>query len=270
MSVDYFSIDAVNWSSLKLLRQSAMAYRYGLTHQRDDSIALAMGRLVHSLVFEPETFGRTYAIWEGDRRTGDKWEAFKEANQGKTIFKAKEIDEATAMADAVRLHPLVAPYLEDGQFEQPLLWTDAATGLKCKARPDWLVPGRRTLLDLKTTVTIEGRRFGNAAARYGYHCQLAHYAAGVEAALGWKPEQIKLVAVEKTAPYDVAIFNLVEADLYAGQAEVAELLAKLQAYRAADSWPGRYVEEQALQLPAWVFLEDEDADADDFGLLAGD
>lgn len=267
---DYFSIDAVNWSTLKLLRESAMAYRYGLTHQREESAALAMGRLVHSLVFEPETFGRDYAIWEGGRRQGKEWDEFKAQHDGKTIFKADEIDEATAMADAVRLRPLVAPYLEGGQFEQPLMWTDEVTGLRCKARPDWILPDQRILLDLKTTVSIEGRRFGNAAARYGYHCQLAHYANGVERALGWRPEQIKLVAVEKTAPYDVGIFNLVDADLYAGQAEVAELLEKLRAHRAADLWPGRYVEEQALQLPAWVFLEDEDADADGFGLVVGD
>lgn len=267
---DYFDIDAVNWSTLKLLRESPMAYRYGLTHKREDTAALAMGRLVHSMVFEPETFAREYAIWYGGRRAGKEWDAFCAEHAGKTIFKADEIDEATAMADAVRIHPLVAPYLDGGQFETPITWVDEVTGLPCKAKPDWIVPESRVLLDLKTTVSIEGRRFGNAAARYGYHCQLAHYANGIERALGWKPEQIKIVAVEKAAPYDVGVFNIVDADLYVGQAEVAELLDKLRAHKLADSWPGRYVEEQALQLPAWLFLEDEDADADGLGLIVGD
>lgn len=266
----YEDIDAVNWSTLKLLRESPMAYRHGITNKREDTDALAFGRLVHSLVFEPETFGRDYAIWTGGRRAGKDWDAFCAGNEGRTIFKADEIDAASAIADAVRLHHLVAPYLDGGRFEAPIFWIDGETGLDCKARPDWIVEGSRTLIDLKTTVTIDGRRFGNLSARYGYHCQLAHYAAGIEAALGWRPEQVKIIAVEKTAPYDVGVFNVLDAELYAGAEEVRELLRTLKAHRESDTWPGRYTEEQALQLPAWVFLEEDDADADGLGLVIGD
>lgn len=265
---DYYSrTEAVNWSSLKRLRDSAMAYRYWLGRRQEDTDAFALGRLVHSLVFEPDTFEADYAIWHGGRRAGKEWDAFCSEHEGKTIFKAAEIEEAAAMAGAVRSHPLVAPYIDGGTFELPIYWTDPATGLLCKARPDWLRNRGNILLDLKTAQSIEGRRFGAAAARYGYHCQLAHYAAGVEHALGWVPEQVKIVCVEKTAPYDVAIFNLTDADLYAGREEVDELLARLKAHQESDTWPGRYIEEQALQLPAWLFLEDDDADADGFGLV---
>jgi hypothetical protein len=74
------------------------------------------------------------------------------------------------------------------------------------------------------------------------------------------------VAVEKAAPYDVAVFTLTEDDLHAGHTEVSELLLRLKAHREADQWPGRYTEEQALQLPAWLF-SDDDADTDEFGLV---
>lgn len=262
----YFDIDAVNWSSLKLLRDSPMAYKHGLTNRRADTPEFAIGRLTHTLSFEPDTFDRDYAVWEGGRRAGKEWEAFVATNMGRTIFKPDEIEEAVAMANAVRQHPLVQPYLDGGVFEQTLQWIDPVTGIACKARTDWLQPHRRTLLDLKTTRTIDGRQFGNAAARYGYHDQLAHYAAGVEHALGWAPERVCIVAVEKAAPHDVAVFVLTEDDLYVGRSEVDELLMRLKAHRDADQWPGRYTEEQALQLPAWLFSDDS-ADADEFGLV---
>jgi exodeoxyribonuclease VIII len=263
---DYSKIDGVNWSLLKHLRDSGLAYQHALQNPREDTEALALGRLTHTLVFEPALFASEYVIWEGGTRRGKEWEAFKAENEGRTIFKPDEIDTAVQMAEAVKRHPLVQPYLDGGEFEATIQWTDDSTGLKCKARPDWLQPHRRALVDLKTTRSIEARYFGNAAARFGYHCQLAHYQAGVRAALGWSPEVVALVAVEKVAPYDVAVFRLMEDDLYAGASEVAELLQKLRAYTDAQTWPGRYVEEQALQLPAWLFLDDEEVDADGLGL----
>lgn len=267
---DYAAIEAVNWTALKHLRESALAYRHWRVNKPGDTTALALGRITHALVFEPETFERDYAIWDGGRRAGKEWDAFRADHEGRTILKPDELDAAAAMADAVRRHPLVQPYLDGGLFEQILQWTDADTGLHCKARPDWLLPRSRVLLDLKTARTIDGRQFGNAAARYGYHCQLAHYAAGVGAALGWMPEAVKLVAVKKDPPHDVAVFHVADDALFAGSTEVRELLAKLQAHIASDSWPGRYTEEQALQLPAWLFLDDEEADADGLGLSIGE
>jgi exodeoxyribonuclease VIII len=264
----YADLEGVNWSTLQNLRKSGLAYQHALQNPRQDTEALALGRVTHTLVFEPEKFAAEYVIWEGGTRRGKEWEAFKAEHEGMTIFKPDEIDTAVAMAEAVKRHPLVQPYLAGGEFERAIQWTDPATGLPCKARPDWLQPRRRALVDLKTTRSIEGRYFGNAAARFGYHCQLAHYFNGVREALGWTPEIVALIAVEKDAPHDVAVFRLLDDDLYAGSSEVAELLGKLRAYMDAQTWPGRYQEEQALQLPAWLFMEDEETD--DLGLVVGD
>ena len=267
---DYSAIDAVNWSTLQNMRDSALHYRYRLGAPREDTAALALGRVTHALVFEPDTFARDFAIYEGGDRRGKAWEAFKAEHTGMTIFKPNEVDAAVAMAEAVRRHPLVQPYLGGGAFEQTITWTDRETGLRCKARPDWTVAQTRVLLDLKTTRCADGRRFGASAARYGYHCQLAHYAMGVEAALGWKPWRVLLVAVESMAPHDLSVFELDNDVLYAGREEVLSLLIKLSYHRESDTWPGRYEEEQALQLPAWIFGdEDGDENPADLGLTFG-
>lgn len=258
MSDGYMMMRGANWSSLKWLRESPMMYRYRRDNPQPDKPVFALGRATHALVFEPETFERDFVIWEGGRRSGKGWEDFQAEHKGQTILRTEDVDGCTAMADAVRRHPLVQPYLDGGQFEVSMQWTDPNTGLACKGKPDWIIPARRILLDLKTSQTINGRAFGSDAARFGYHCQLAHYAQGCEHALGWKPSRVLLVAVEKDPPHDVGIFELDEETLWAGYAEVQSLLTILRACRESDHWPGRYDSEQALQLPAWMFAENDE------------
>jgi exodeoxyribonuclease VIII len=252
---DYFALPGVNWSLLKHMGDSPLAYRHALENGTPDTDALALGRITHALVFEPETFQHDYAIWTGGRRAGKEWEAFAERHAHQTILRDEDVIEAHDMAEAVKRHPLVRGYLAGGEFERGLQWTDERTGLPCKARPDWLLSRRRILLDLKTAASIEGRRFGAAAARYGYHCQLAHYAAGVRAALGWEPAAVKLVVVEKRPPHDVAVFDVGPEDLELGADEVRALLQRLRECKDTDTWPGRYTGEQALALPAYIHGE---------------
>jgi hypothetical protein len=266
----YFGTAGVNWSTLKHLRDSPMAYRHALQNPPADKTAFMIGRAVHTLTFEPGLFNDQYAIWtEGDRR-GKAWEAFKAEHQGLTILKAAEADECAAMATAVRQHPLVQPYLDGGVFEQAIYWTDDETGLGCKGKPDWLMPERRIVLDLKTARSIEARRFGTEAARMGYHLQLAHYRNGVRAAYGWEPQRLLIVAVEKSAPHDVAVFEIGPDEAWLAAQDVRDLLHQLKECTDAGRWPGRYTQEQALQLPAWITNSD-DEDPDGFGLtVAGE
>lgn len=253
----YYDSEAVNWSTLKWMRESPLVYKYRLTSGYKDTADLAMGRLTHTLVFEPEKFQAEYAIWEDGDRRGNAWKEFAEANAGKTIFKPKEIETAVQMAKAVRSHPLVQPYLDGGLFEHAIYWTDQDTGLPCKARPDWIVPGTRTLIDLKTCQSAEARRFGSAAARYGYTAQMAHYNNGVTHALDWAPNTVIIIAVEKDGPHEVSVFKVSQDDLAMAAEEVAELLRMVKACQQTNTWPGRYLEPQALQLPAYLYGEVE-------------
>jgi hypothetical protein len=265
-TVPYYRARGANWSTLKHLRESALHYRYLRDMPSKTTPAMALGRATHTLVFEPEKFNEEYAIWEGGDRRGTAWKEYQEANEGRIIFKPAEIDIAVQISDAVRRHPLVQPYLVDGVFEQPVFWTDPDTGIACKAKPDWMQPERRVLVDLKTTQSIHARRFGAQAASFGYHLQCAMYAMGIEGALGWKPAKVCIIAVESKPPYDVAIFEIDRETLMLAEVEVKELLMQLKACRTADSWPGRYIEEQALQLPAWVYGSDDEDDPESFGL----
>lgn len=250
-----------NWSKVKAMADSALAYKYGLDHDRKDPPALALGRAVHTLVFEPDNFGSEYAIFGGAVRKGKEWDAFAADNEGRTIFKQNEIAEARAMAAAIRANPLVQPYLKAaGQFERVVSWTDPATGLFAKAKMDWIIPSQRILIDLKTTKSIAPRRFAADVARYKYHGQMAHYSNGCEYGLGWRPDRVILIAVEKSAPYDVAVYEMDDAGKECGKELAATLLGRIKWCEERNVWPGaqfdwdtRTLTETTLELPGWLY-----------------
>jgi exodeoxyribonuclease VIII len=247
---DYRKIDAVHWTTLKAMRQSPMHYHHLAAHPIEDTAAMREGRAVHTAVLEPDRFPLDYAVWDGARRAGKGWEAFRDANQGRTILKRDEYEWCLDLRDAVRRHPVARHLLKVGEPEKTILWTDEATGLPCKGRVDWL--NGIGLCDLKTAADLDPMRFGATAARLGYHCQLAFYRAGLRATGVEAP--VKIMAVEKSPPYDVAVFTLDDDTLYAGEEEVGVLLRRVADCRAAGIWPGRYGDgETPLQLPGWAF-----------------
>ncbi len=261
---DYSSAPGINWSTLSAMRKSPMAYRYLLENGRPDSSDFAIGRLLHSLVLEPSSVVARYAIWNGGFKRGKEWVSFKEDNPGLTIVGCDEFDECVLMAEAVEKAAGDILDICGARIEIPLFWNDPITGLRCKAKPDYSRKLNRILIDLKSCRSIDEREFGASAARYGYHCQLAHYANGIGSAYGWKPKEVIIIAVEKYPPYDTAIFELSEDDLWAGAEEVGELLAKVKECQESGIWPGRYAgERRPLLLPAWSFPSES---INDFGL----
>ena len=246
---EYIAIDAENWSSVKWMRDSARSYRWHRDNDQPSTTSQLRGRLLHHLVFEFEQVGTHYAIFEGDRRGTNEYKAFEAAHPDKPILKASEMDEVRAQAAAVRASPLVAPYLDDGEFELTLQWTDQATRLPCKGRVDWWHPATRTLLDLKGG-TINEQRFARVAANLGFVHQVGgHYAAGIKATTSQPPAKVGFVVVEPKPPYDVALFVLSEKQIEAAHEEVTELLRQVASCRLRGQWPGRYAAEE----PLWEF-----------------
>jgi hypothetical protein len=255
---EYRKIDAVNWSTLKEARRSLKHYRHRLTEEREDTPRLAMGRATHTAVFESDRFMLDYALFTGARRAGKDWDECCRANKGKTILKSEEYATCLAMRDAVRAHPVAGPALTPpGEAEKTLTWTDERTGIACKARLDWWRPG--LLADLKTTADVDVERFGATSYRMGYHGQMAFYRAGL-AANGLDAPPPWIIAVEAAAPHDVAVLELDDDALYAGERMVAELLSLVAAGRFSNLWPGRYPEKRPLSLPRWAAVEDDVGD----------
>ncbi len=259
----YDAIPAVRWSSLKELAPpngSPLRYQYRLKHPRPDTASLTLGSAAHVAVFEPDEFPRRYLVYTKSKTKGEgarkDWDAAKEAaaKEGKTILGSDEYDTALAIRDAVRSHPVARKYLERGQAEHTIEWTDRDTNLNCKARLDWLAD--EYLIDLKTARAIDAHSFASATARLLYHGQLAFYLQGLDA-IRRQPRLPVLIAVENAPPYDVAVYRPDAEMMEAGHELVRELLAKCRAAELISERTGMAPTERMLSLPRWA-VEDDD------------
>lgn len=243
----YAALPGVNFSTLKHIAESPAHYAEAVREPPQDRDTFRIGRLLHTLVMEPELYDSHYAVFEGVRR-GGAWDDFQKRHQDQTIVKPDMVTDCFAMANAVRTSGLVAPYFYNARHELTVQWTDEATGIRCKARLDWLT--EPALIDLKSTVCTEERAFGRAAARYLYPQQLAFYCRAARS-LGWDGS-VKIVAVEKSSPWDVAVFPLDDEALSWGDRTIDEWLATLARCRESGRWPGRYTDERPLSVPSYL------------------
>jgi hypothetical protein len=169
-NADYHAHSAVSKSHLDQVARSPLHYwaRY-LDPNRivpEPTPAMAIGSAVHTHVLELDQWDARYvSAPDGiDRRTKAgkaEWEAFTAAATGRTVLPKADADLVMRMAHSVFSHPAAAMLLAlPGKAETTHMWTDAATGLQCKCRPDWLTDDGRLLVDLKTTEDASPREFG--------------------------------------------------------------------------------------------------------------
>ena len=260
-NTDYHAHSAVSKSHLDQVARSPLHYwaRY-LDPNRvvpEPTPAMAIGSAVHTHVLELDQWDARYvSAPDGiDRRTKAgkaEWEAFTTAATGRTVLPKADADLVMRMAHSVFSHPAAAMLLAlPGKAETTHMWTDAATGLQCKCRPDWLTDDGRLLVDLKTTEDA-GRGFAKSIAQWRYHVQASWYLDGIEQATGTRPEQFLFLCVEKKAPYAVAVYAADAEMIAAGAQTAARDLDVLATCKAANAWPGYSDQIEPISLPPWM------------------
>lgn len=249
---EYEGIQAVRWSTLRVLRVSPLHYRHALRSERPETAAMRIGRAIHAFILEPDTFHDRFVCYRGQRR-GKDWTGFASDHESKTILTEVEWKRAIGAGAAVHGHPCALSYLAGGVQEHVLTWTDQETGIACKGRVDsageWLV-------DLKTTTVIEPRRFGSHAARLGVHGQLSFYLDGCRANDILVRDEPRIVVVQSEPPHDVVVYRVSRHVVDAGRDLYRELLGELKECRESGAWPGVSPDEIELIPPDWIYQDE--------------
>lgn len=260
---EYFALPGVSITRLKELKRSPQHYKYLLANPKESN-ALTLGTATHVAVLEPERYGNDYAIWEQRQpngnlrpRNGNTWEAFKSANEDKTIITADEHALSMTMQKAVRANTDAMRYLETGDPEVTMQWD--IEPFQCKGRLDWLttVDGWPVLVGLKTARDCRHFIFGSAAAKLGYHLQWAYYYDAYKQITGREARVVEIV-VESAPPHAVAVYSISDDILWQGRDEYLALLKLLGECKDKNEWPGPEVGEQVLTLPSWVYEVQDD------------
>jgi len=253
MTTDYSQIEALNWSTLKLVATSPLLARYRSEHPAEDSAHYRLGRAIHCLVLEPQEWSSRYAVYtDSAQRRGKAWDAWCEANPGLEALTPSEGEAAAQAARAVTEHRVASSLLAGGRAEVTAQWVDPVHAVTCKGRIDCLRPTR--VVDLKTTSKPDLRLILRDVWGYSYHGQLAWYHDGAIRAELMPPdaEPPALVIVQTVEPYDVIAAEMSQTALEYGRDLCRSLLATWCECSAAKTWPGMAPDLITLDPPPWA------------------
>lgn len=220
---------------------------------RTQTDAMIMGSAVHLLTFQPKEFASQFAIVpEGvrrDIRTKD-YQAFLADLGGRKAMTAKDYELAKAYSEAVCSHPKVKQILEIGMFERTVFWNDPDTGILLKCKPDCVTPDG-ILFDLKTTTSANPYIWGANAIKLGYDLSAAMYIDGCNAA-GMGANTMYFIALEKSAPYEIAIRHFDSYCIDMGRQKYKHALKILKECRENGVFPAYPDESETVIIPTWA------------------
>jgi hypothetical protein len=214
---------------------------------------MAFGSAFHKMALEPDAFFDEYAIApDCDKRTNAgkaQWAEFVDDNPDKLYIDETTADKLHLMCESIRNHPIAANAVTGGQAEQSLFWKHYNDDTDCKCRPDYIRDGY--IVDIKTTEDARPDAFSRTCWNYRYHVQAAYYLDGYQMVTGNQFEFI-FIAIEKKAPYAVAVYMANPAMVEQGRNEYLSDLAIYAECKAKNEWPAYPQDVQSIMLPRWA------------------
>jgi hypothetical protein len=174
-------------------------------------------------------------------QTGEKpfiWkrelDLFEKANEGKNICDPDDFDMYQQMRAVILADKEYAAML-DGGFTEVSVFGEI-DGVKVKVRFDLLTNDAR-LRDYKTTITSEPVAFGKQCFNLGYWLKMALQHDMFEAAYGYPPLNVGLLAQSKSAPYIPQDYKMTKEQLQIGRDQYKIALQIYKHCKETDSWP---------------------------------
>jgi len=265
-NAEYHSLKAVSHSTLECFRRSKRTYRaqyIDKTLKREQTPAMQLGSLVHTLILEPQKVDSLYIVPpKCDRRTlagKEIYMAFTAIAGNRELIDADTYAKAVAISEAV-ITNRAARLLLDVQSEKEgtIFWQCPETGLDCRCKPDFRsVIGMPYMLDLKTCQDATPSPFASSAAKYGYARQAAWYQWGHEVA-GMGECRFVFIAVSTNEPYEVGIYEINDRDIQRARMQNKVDLEEFARCQRENDWEALHETDIVdLQLPNWVNYEDQ-------------
>lgn len=248
----------------KLLAPSTPAhFRYEQDNPQPATKTFDYGNAAHKLVLGngPELVVIDHARWDTKAAKAEVLEA-RERNA--IPLKQHEMDMVTAMAAAIRKHPLAAALLDPayGAPEQSGFWIDGPTGIRRRVRFDWLPSiqsGRLIIPDYKTAADASDDAMQKDIAKYGYNQQADWYEEASRAlGLGGDDAELLLIVQEKKAPYLINVIGIEFGSRIIGGAKNRRAIETFAECMNTGHWPGYGDEPNYLALPGYAETRDKE------------
>jgi exodeoxyribonuclease VIII len=255
---EYFAHPAINCSGLKLIAsKTPLHFKHQQTAPRIETKALTLGSAIHCATLEPEAFTERYVIAPPiDKRTKEGKAAWAELEASeKIVLSADDAELVASVAQSVRNHKTASKLLTSGNAEVAVFSQIDGMNVKCKC--DYLRQNV-AIIDLKTTEDASEKGFLKSVFNYGYHQQAAFYMDVLES-IGQPVDAFVFIAVEKTAPFAVGIYELDAECVAIGRALNQRAMATHRECLETDDWRGYSENIELLSAPAWVVRQAENS-----------
>lgn len=184
-SIEYYKHPALSRSKLLDLHKSPLFFWHKHVsgeYEQEETEAMVMGRLVHSLILEPDTVEAKYIIKPADiNRKGkanqEKYDQWVEKHKDKTIITEKMLNHAKAMCKSVFSNEDLMSILDNSEKEKPILFK--YKGHEFKTLID-AYSDNNIIIDLKTTCDFKPLSVQSCdAIKLGYDIQCYLYSQAV-------------------------------------------------------------------------------------------
>lgn len=254
------SQQAIRATAIKAGKLSMLHMHHVMTTVRPDTPAMRWGRLVHMAVLDPLALARLprwegYATRDGDTsyaKRGAAWNEFAASVESGDWVGDDDLDALRAIIQAAKAPLAKLPRIVE--TERQIDWTDDSYG-PATARLDAILDGG-TILELKTTSTLDTRRFLSSAAGLCYHLQMGWYLHGAVAALTEVPRDVVMLAIESRPPHAWALYDVPLPLLETSYMDAADIASRYRACEAVGVYPGPYDSERVeYTLPLWYGID---------------
>jgi hypothetical protein len=277
----YHRSPGVSHSMLKNMHPTPAHLWAYMSQKREPTPAQIIGTLVHHRVLEPDrplpkivVPPATYpapadcsAVKQKKAQPGDPLDWHWSANYCKAWYKQQirdgnivlsqaEFDTVNGCVNSIAEHPVCKTIFARGQSEVSVFkkFSLGGTALR-KARMDW-VPDGNVLVDIKSCEDASPEAFAKSILNYRYHSQAAYYLDIWNDSHDTPQKQCFIfVAVEKTAPYLVAVYDLDLKAIGQGRKLNTDDLAKYIHCVSVEQWPGYPQSIVNLDLPQYAYKE---------------
>lgn len=218
-----------------------------------------IGRLIHMAILEHDRFKKVYVVApKFDRRTkvGKEGHADFMLNMepGTILATAEELEMILGVAESLMKHPQGPNLLKDCKPEVAGYFRDNETGLRLRIKPDLLRIDGTSLSDLKSSRSSKSNRFGSQAFEYRYDIQIFMYREGASIINGVAPDLCTSLVIEKTPPYEPAIFYWLKEDLAQAEYDYRNGLRKMRQCIDSGKWPFRQEKIERVYTPQWFIF----------------
>jgi len=290
---DYHHGPGISKSGLDLIAQSPEHYQTVKKHPKPSIPAWVVGTALHTIILEPDEFDNRYVMeppGAPPRPTAAQlnaakptalaleriayWEQWDAENEGKIMLSTKPGDDpfwkpsdwcmVHRMRDSILMHETARIWLNPsaGRAEQSCYWLDKdddygvrePTYRLCKCRPDFINDDHDVMVDLKTTMDASYTGFRQSIAKWRYHVQDAWYRSGYYEATKKTVRNFIFIAVEKTPPFAVGIYDMNHELGNEKRAGRELMLRNLDTYHeclTTGVWPAYSPDIRTIELSPW-------------------